>query len=269
MSQEDVIKNSKDLITKERLINDLKSIGVKKGMTLIVHSSLSKIGFVSGGAQRVVQALKKVLGSDGTLVMPTHSTDVSDPAEWHNPSVPKFWIEALQETMPAFEPDKMPTFYMGKVVECFMMNDDVIRSNHPKVSFAAWGKDSDEITNNHPLNHGMGIGTPMHKVYQKDGYVLLIGVDYDSNSSMHLGEHLSGQLDEVKTASPILEDDVRVWKTYTELDYDEEKFNEIGEQFERENVVNKGSIGQAESRLMSQPDLVDFTAEYLKSINEH
>src|SRR5699024_12184717 len=102
----------------------------------------------------------------------------------------------------------LPTFYMGKVVECFMMNDDVIRSNHPKVSFAAWGKDSDEITNDHPLNHGMGIGTPMHKVYQKDGYVLLIGVDYDSNSSMHLGEHLSGQLDEVKTASPILEDDV-------------------------------------------------------------
>lgn len=264
MSQEDVIKNSKNLITKEKLINDLKSIGVKKGMTLIVHSSLSKIGFVSGGAQTVVQALKEVLGSEGTLVMPTHSADVSDPAEWHNPSVPKEWIEALQETMPAFEPDKTPTFHMGKIVESFMMSDDVIRSNHPKVSFAAWGKDNDEITKDHPLDHGMGIDTPMHNVYKKEGYVLLIGVDYDSNSSMHLGEHLSGQLDEVQTASPILENGKRVWKTYAELDYDEDKFKEIGENFERENTVNKGCIGQAESKLMSQPDLVDFTAGYLK-----
>lgn len=266
MSQEDVIKNSKNLITKKRLINDLKSIGIKKGMTLIVHSSLSKIGFVSGGAQTVVQALKEVLGSEGTLVMPTHSADVSDPAEWHNPSVPKEWIEALHETMPAFEPDKTPTFYMGKIVECFILNDDVIRSNHPKVSFAAWGKENDEITSDHPLDHGMGIDTPMHNVYKKGGYVLLIGVDYDSNSSMHLGEHLSGQLDEVKTASPILEDDVRVWKTYIELDYDEDQFNEIGKHFEQENAVNKGNIGQAESKLMFQPDLVDFTAEYLKNL---
>src|SRR5699024_3818732 len=101
-------------------------------------------------------------------------------------------------------------------------------------------------------------------LYKKEGYVLLIGVDYDSNSSMHLGEHLSGQLDEVQTASPILENGKRVWKTYAELDYDEDEFKEIGENFERENTVNKGCIGQAESKLMSQPDLVDFTAGYLK-----
>lgn len=266
MSQEDVIKNSQNLITKERLINDLKSIGVKKGMTLIVHSSLSSIGFVSGGAQTVIQALKEVLGDKGALVMPTHSADVSDPAEWDNPSVPKEWIEALQETMPAFEPDKTSTFHMGKIVECFMLDDDVIRSNHPKVSFAAWGKDNDDITKDHPLDHGMGIDTPMHKVYRKKGHVLLIGVDYGSNSSMHLGEHLSGQLDEVKTASPILENGERVWKTYTELDYDEDKFNDIGKQFEKHNAVSEGNIGQAESKLMSQRDVVNFTVDYLKTL---
>lgn len=115
MSQEEVIKKTESLVTKGMLINDLKGIGIKTGMTLIVHSSLSKIGFVSGGAQTVVQALKEVLGEEGTLIMPTHSADVSDPAEWHNPSVPKEWIEALQETMPAFEPDKTSAFLWGKL----------------------------------------------------------------------------------------------------------------------------------------------------------
>ncbi len=69
-------------VTFDSLCADLRALGVESGMTMIVHSSLTALGWVSGGPQAVVLALQEVLGPQGTLVMPTHSGDFSDPAQW-------------------------------------------------------------------------------------------------------------------------------------------------------------------------------------------
>jgi aminoglycoside 3-N-acetyltransferase len=73
------------------LRNDLRSLGIKEGMTLLVHSSLRSIGWVCGGVVSVILALEKVLTENGTLVMPTHSSDLPDPRNWRNPPVPESW----------------------------------------------------------------------------------------------------------------------------------------------------------------------------------
>ena len=92
MAEIDAIKSSTNgPVTEARLVDDLACIGVSSGMKLLVHSSLSSMGWVCGGAVTVVHALETVLGEKGTLIMPTHSGDLSNPAEWENPLVDESW----------------------------------------------------------------------------------------------------------------------------------------------------------------------------------
>ena len=59
--------------TKEMIIKELKALGLEKGGAVMVHTSLKSMGYVCGGAQAVIEALIEVVGSDGTIMMPTQS----------------------------------------------------------------------------------------------------------------------------------------------------------------------------------------------------
>ncbi|MDA1074167.1 MAG: AAC(3) family N-acetyltransferase, partial [Proteobacteria bacterium] len=100
-------------VTRSSLLADLRKLGSRQHMTgqdtLIVHTSLSKLGWIAGGAQAVVQTLLDFTGTDGTLVMPTHSAQLTDPANWVNPPVPAGWWPQIRDEMPAFDPDLTPT----------------------------------------------------------------------------------------------------------------------------------------------------------------
>lgn len=67
------------------------ALGLKSDDTVLVHSSLSSIGWVVGQEVTVIEALLESL-PQGTLMMPSHSAGNSDPADWENPPVPKSWI---------------------------------------------------------------------------------------------------------------------------------------------------------------------------------
>ena len=73
------------IYTKKDLIRIFRKIGIDKGMNLIVHSSLSSLGYVVNGANDVIDALLETIGKDGTLMMPSHTGDKTDPADWKNP----------------------------------------------------------------------------------------------------------------------------------------------------------------------------------------
>ncbi len=79
MSEAETISKTRSPRTRKTLTQDLINAGLIPGITVIVHSSLSSLGWVCGGAVTVVQALMDVLTVEGTLVMPTHSNDFSDP----------------------------------------------------------------------------------------------------------------------------------------------------------------------------------------------
>jgi len=91
MSEKKIIKKSTEPVTIEILEKDLYKIGLREGMIVLLHSSLSSIGWTCGGAVSVILALENILGSDGTLVMPSHSGYLSDPKNWKNPPVPESW----------------------------------------------------------------------------------------------------------------------------------------------------------------------------------
>ncbi len=92
------------------LAADLRALGVTEGSTLLVHSSLSALGFVCGGAPAVVQALRSALGAGGTLTVPTHSGDLSEPSRWRNPPVPQDWWQTIRDETPPFDPATTPTW---------------------------------------------------------------------------------------------------------------------------------------------------------------
>lgn len=77
-------------------------------MTVLVHSSLSSIGWVNGGAVAVIQALIDVVTEEGTIVMPSQSVELSDPKEWGNPPVPEEWWDIIRESMPAYNSNYTP-----------------------------------------------------------------------------------------------------------------------------------------------------------------
>lgn len=268
MPIEDIIKQTTEPATIPSLVRDLSTLGLEPGMTVIVHSSLGALGYVCGGAVAVIVALQRCLGREGTVVMPTHSNDFSDPAEWENPPVPESWWETIRRNMPAFRPDRTPCTYMGAIPECFRAQRGVSRSSHPLYSFAAWGKHAEDIVDGHQLEYGLGDGSPLARVYDLDGWVLLLGVGHENNTSLHLSEYradFAGK-DEVKQGVPMFVDGRRQWVTYPELNWDESDFGQIGEDFARETDYQQhGTVAQAKTLLVPQRPLVDYAVKWIES----
>jgi aminoglycoside 3-N-acetyltransferase len=267
MSEADVISRTGAApVTVASLMEDLADLGVTPGMTLIVHSSLSKLGWVSGGPVAVILALEQLLGPEGTLVMPTHSGDLTDPAIWEKPPVPESWWQVIRDTMPEFIPDLTPTRGMGRIAETFRHQRGVLRSAHPHYSFAVWGKHAQQIVNGHTLDFGLGNSSPLARVYDLDGHILLLGVGHDSNTSLHLAEYRARYPGRkvILNSAPVLVSGERRWTRMREIDDDTDDFEQIGAAFAAETEwARTGSVALADAILLPQRPLVDFATRLM------
>lgn len=249
------------------LKKDFEELGIMKGMTLIVHPSLSSVGWVSGGALALIQALQEVLTDEGTLVMPSHSTDLSDPKDWQNPKVNRSLWSEIKKEMPGYNKRITPTYKLGAIPELFRTLPDVERSEHPAYSFSAWGKEKEFILNDHSLDNGLGEQSPLARINDLDGYILLLGTNYDSNTSMHLSEHRVGVFPRTTEESPVIVQGNKKWVAYNEIEYDEANFINIGKAFEKKRNIKSGLIGEAPSKLINQQSIVNFTTENILSFS--
>ncbi|MFC7234609.1 aminoglycoside N(3)-acetyltransferase [Halosegnis marinus] len=251
--------------TPDRIAGDLRALGVAPDDLLLVHSSLSALGWVPGGAQGAVEGLRAAV-PDGTLVVPTHSTGLSDPSGWENPPIPESWHDTVRAETPAYRPDATPTRGMGAIPDCLRDYDDAVRSDHPHYSFAALGPAAEAVTAGHALDFGLGEDSPLAAVYERGGRVLVLGCDRGRNTSLHLAEHRSEvALDTVESGAPVVHDGTREWVTFEALDVDDGDFADCAAAFERErpDAVSTGTVGEAEAVLYDQPVLVDFAAAWL------
>ncbi len=254
-------------VTVQSLREDLLTLGVQPGMVLVVHSSLSQLGWVCGGAPSVVLALEEALTPEGTLVMPTHSGDLSEPSYWQNPPIPEGWWQEVRETMPAFDPSLTPSRGMGAVPECFRKQEGVLRSIHPHYSFAAWGRHARRVVEGHQLAFGLGEMSPLARLYDLDAHILLLGVGHSSNTSLHLAEYRAKFPGRrvIRQAAPLLVEGKRSWVEFDELDLQAEDFEQIGADFDREvRQLSRGEAGQGDACLYRQRPLVDYAVHWME-----
>ncbi|UPV99224.1 AAC(3) family N-acetyltransferase [Halorussus gelatinilyticus] len=266
------IDRTDEPVTSDRIATDLADLGVEPGDTLLVHSSLSSLGWVTGGAPAVVDALMEAVSHEGTLVMPTHSTQYSDPEGWQNPPVPDDWEDTIRAERPPYRPAVTPTWNVGAIPECFRTYPDVHRSRHPTYSFAAWGADAEAIVVDHSYPNGLGEESPLAEVYDRDGTILMLGTEFDTNTSFHLAEHRADREQEVSThETTVVGDDGDPKRiTLEHLSYDADDFADVGRDFEDgcPEAVTEGTVGPADANLVSQRAAVDYGAQWFEENRE-
>jgi aminoglycoside 3-N-acetyltransferase len=250
--------------TVQSLASDLRALGVAVGDTVLMHSSARSLGFVAGGSQAVVQALLDVLGPGGTLVVPTHTPDNADPADWTNPPVPESWWPTIRLQAPGFDPSRTPCRWMGVIAETVRTWPGAARSDHPHVSFAAVGRHAASVVGAHQLDDALGEHSPLGAVYRLNGKVLLLGCGHESNTSLHLAEwRQKSPPRAVHGASVRRADGTSEWISWTDVaDYTDD-FEQIGAAFEVAVGLSIGQVGDAEARLTPQRALVDFATDWM------
>ena len=255
----------RDPVTRARLKRDLERLGLETGATVIVHTSLSKLGWVAGGAHGVILALLDALGESGTLVMPAHSGHLTDPSGWVAPPVPERWWRTIRKEMPAFDPALTPTRLMGVVAETFRKHPDALRSAHPHVSFAALGPHAKRIVAEHPLGDMFGERSPLARLYDLDAHVLLAGVGHGNNTAIHLGESRARfpSKRRVVEGAPVLQGGKRRWVKFEDYSPSDDDFPLLGEDFARTGKERTGPLGWGQGRYLRVREIVDFAERWI------
>jgi aminoglycoside 3-N-acetyltransferase len=216
------------------LIRQLHELGVERGGVLLVHTAFSKLGPVEGGPQGLIGALREALGPDGTLAMPSMSDDDDIP----------------------FDAAKAACIGVGVVADTFWRLPGVLRSDNPH-AFAAIGPRAAEITGAHSLDVPHGVDSPVGRIHEMDGQVLLLGVGHDANTTIHLAEALAGVRYRRRKYLTVVTAGRPTRYEYGETDHCCENFSLMDAWLEEARLQRRGSLARADARLARSRDIVD------------
>jgi aminoglycoside N3'-acetyltransferase len=219
----------------------LLDVGVRPGGILLVHVAFSKVRSGALTPVDLIHALRQTLGPDGTLVMPSMSDDDDHP----------------------FDAGGTPCRGMGIVADTFWRLPGVMRSDSPH-AFAAMGPNAPEITAPHPVDVPHGVVSPVGRVWQRDGQVLLLGIGHDANTTIHLAENMAGvrygcekyAIVRAPRSSPTADADGVRRVDYFEIDHCCARFALMDDWLDRKSLQRRGRVAGGDSRLMRSQDLV-------------
>ena len=224
----------RDIVPKALVLRQLEALGVRRDGVLIVHTAFSRVRPVQGGVEGLIETLRRALGPRGTLVMPSMTDDDDTP----------------------FDPRTTACRDMGVVADTFWRLPGVRRSDSPH-AFAAVGPRAEALLTPHPADFPHGPDSPVGRVLEFDGQVLLLGVNHDANTTVHLAESLAGVRYRRPKHVTVLRDGDPMRVDYEEIDHCCERFQLVDEWLDSARLQTKGRVGHAEARLMRSRDVVD------------
>ena len=231
--------------TAAQLCDDLKALGVEVGDILFVHSSFKSLGMVQGGAGTVIAAFENALGADGLLLMPSFNL-----------------IGDREQRVRSWD-TKETESSVGWLTEYFRMMPGTHRSDHYSHSVAARGQDAKNFVSDHlseegraspwdrsPWGKTYGTNSPMIRAYEKNGKILMLGVDYQSSTYIHVVEVMfwNERLKENPDTEFIWLDRVR-----------------LGEVWDRSGILETDKVGDASCRLFQMRAYVDHLLDIVRN----
>ncbi len=230
-----------ETISITQLVQQLLDLGVTPGGVLLVHCAFSSVKPIENGPLGLIAALRTALGPNGTLVMPSMTDEDDKP----------------------FDVRTTPCLGMGIVADTFWRLPEVVRSDSPH-AFAAQGPEATRITASHPVEMPHGLDSPVGRVYELDGQVLLLGVDHTANTTIHLAESLAGVRYRIKKRVLTVDKGELKWVEYGEIDHCCENFRQVDEWLGQKKLQQEGTVGHAVARLARSRDIVAVVVEQLQ-----
>lgn len=206
-------------VTRDQLINDLRALGVHSGGIVMVHSSLSLLGWIIGGAETVARALFEVIGPDGTLMAYIGWEDEPPMAE---DPVPDHVRRLIHDHHPPYDPlVARARKDHGRLPELLRTWPGAVHSGHPESGIVAIGKRAGEIAHPHPFDEGFGANSPYARLVALRGQVLMLGAPLDTTTLIHHAETIANVPNKKRVSYdyPIYNDfGQREWRTFHDIE---------------------------------------------------
>ncbi len=234
------------------LTEQLESLGLRAGNLVMVHASMRRVGVRTDALMR---AMGSVLGPEGT-VMAYVDFEPTD-------------------ALPGFDPLRSPAAKAhGVLAEAIRQWPGAVRSTNPGASMAAIGARAQWLCDDHPLDYGYGPGTPLARLVEADGKVLLLGSDFDHVTLLHYAEHLARLPNKrvVTSTCEVVSEEGPVEVTIQEFDTSqpvvtsmpEKCFELLTQAFVDAGLAHSGQVGGADSHLISAAQLTRFAVAALE-----
>lgn len=225
----------------DELADQLRQLGIARGGVLLAHVSYRAVRPVADGPTGLIAALRQALGADGTLVMPS-------------------WTGA--DDAP-FDPATTPAAAdLGVTADIFWRLPDVDRATHP-FAFAAAGPQATWILDD-PLPLPPHIPeSPVGRVHDLDGQVLLLGAGQDANTTIHLAEWIAGAPYRLMRHITVAGINGPERIDYPEIDHCCARFALVDDWLREAGLQREGPVGNAHARIVRARDIVATAIEWL------
>lgn len=258
-------------VTRAALRADLERLGLRAGDAVMAHGALSRVGRLLNGPDAVVGALLDAVSPGGTVLAYTDWDARYDELLDADGRVPAEW----RAHVPPFDPAASRSARdNGALPEFLRTWPGARRSASPGASVAALGARAEWFTADHPLDFGYGPGSPLARLVEAGGKVVMIGAPLDTMTLLHHAEHLADLPGKrvIRYEVPFASGGGVEWRTVEEFDtadpvvdaFDEDYFAAIVGDFLAGGRGARGRVGAAESVLVDAAAMCAFAVAWME-----